>query len=103
MKALNESLDWRKTGGWIVIATVLLTSARLNATLPSADGGPPIVVIDVHTHVFNAHDLPLAGILNARGARLGVSEILAKLINAWAAHDDIDDPLPDMAALSLEP
>ncbi len=103
MKALNESLDWRKTGGWIVIATVLLTSARLNATLPSADGGPPIVVIDVHTHVFNAHDLPLAGILNARGARLGVSEILAKLINAWVAHDDIDDPLPDMAALSLEP
>jgi predicted TIM-barrel fold metal-dependent hydrolase len=62
-----------------------------------------MVVIDVHTHVFNAHDLPLEGILNARGAPLGVSGILAKLINSWVAPDDLDAPLPDPAALILTP
>lgn len=60
-------------------------------------------VIDVHTHVFNAHDLPLPGILNARGAPLGVSNSLATLLNLWTASDDMDGPLPSLAALPETP
>lgn len=33
---------------------------------------PPGVVIDVHTHIFNAHDLPIGGIMRAQGVPLSV-------------------------------
>jgi hypothetical protein len=88
---------------WLIITFALLASVPSKATLPAPDGGPPIVVIDMHTHIFNAHDLPLAGILNSKGAPLGVSDVLAKLINSWVVRDDIDGPLPDAATLALEP
>jgi predicted TIM-barrel fold metal-dependent hydrolase len=50
----------------------------------------PIPVIDVHTHVFNAHDLPLKGILGALGAPDGVDQVLADVVDQWTPSDDID-------------
>ena len=48
----------------------------------------PVTVIDMHSHMFNARDLPLAGILNERGAPDGVAKALATLINWWTPEED---------------
>ncbi|HRH96709.1 MAG TPA: amidohydrolase family protein [Prosthecobacter sp.] len=80
-----------------VTLTGLFLASLGRAELPGPSGEPPIQVIDVHTHVFNGHDLPLAGLLNALGAPLGVSGALAKVFNAITPTDDLDGPMPDAA------
>ncbi len=80
-----------------------LDPVPVQAELPGPQGEPAIPVIDMHTHVFNGRDLPLAGILNAFGAPLGVSHSLAKLLNAWTAGDDLEDPIPQAASISEAP
>lgn len=80
-----------------VTLTGLLLASLGHAELPGPSGEPPIPVVDVHTHVFNGHDLPLAGLLNALGAPLGVSGALAKVFNAITPTDDLDGPMPDAA------
>jgi predicted TIM-barrel fold metal-dependent hydrolase len=54
------------------------------------NGAPKITVpvVDVHTHLFNARDLPLAGILNAQGVPADVAESLAAVINWWTPDEE---------------
>lgn len=52
------------------------------------DDAISVTVVDVHTHVFNARDLPLAGILNAKGVPMGVATTLAKILDWWTPSDD---------------
>ena len=68
----------------------LFAAAPVLATVPGHHGSEPVPVIDVHTHVFNGHDLPLQGVLNALGVPLGVSHSLAKLLNTLTSSDDFD-------------
>ncbi len=59
--------------GYFAVTGALLAPAMawiisigfLSAEVPAPDGGPPVPVIDMHTHIFNARDLPLAGAINA--------------------------------------
>lgn len=77
--------------------TSLFLATVAQGTLPGPPGEAPVTVIDLHAHVFNAHDLPLAGLLNALGAPLGVNVALAKVINA-ATVDDLDGPMPNVVS-----
>jgi predicted TIM-barrel fold metal-dependent hydrolase len=52
----------------------------IEAAIPPTDGSPEVKVIDMHTHIFNARDLPLRGILEARGAPVPVAVILATIL-----------------------
>jgi len=57
---------------------VLFSPAR--AEIPASATWPAVKVIDVHTHVFNARDLPLIGILNALGAPRPVAVVVAEAL-----------------------
>src|SRR5947208_2762534 len=46
-----------------------------------------VPVIDIHTHAFNARDLPLKGIFCAKGVPDDVAGSLAKVINFWTPED----------------
>jgi predicted TIM-barrel fold metal-dependent hydrolase len=59
--------------------------------IPAQDGGPPVPVIDVHTHVFNSRDLPLKGVLNALGAPSPIADILAKFFIGITPVDDAEN------------
>jgi predicted TIM-barrel fold metal-dependent hydrolase len=52
----------------------------VRSAIPAADGRPEVKVIDMHTHVFNARDLPLIGILTAKAAPRPVAEVVADAI-----------------------
>jgi predicted TIM-barrel fold metal-dependent hydrolase len=45
-------------------------------------------VIDIHTHTFNADDLPVKGFLEARG----VPEFIAAIVDAWIQEQTPADP-----------
>src|SRR5256885_15499369 len=80
--------------GTALVASLALISAntiRANAIEPA--GREPTPVIDVHTHVFNARDLPLRGLFSALGAPTLVAKALAKVLNAWTPDDDLDQTL----------
>jgi hypothetical protein len=88
------------------VCLVLATTSTL-AELPFESGEPPLVIIDMHTHIFNGHDLPLSGILSARGAPLNIARHLAKLLNAWTQNDITvpllrSDAFPRAMALNTE-
>lgn len=87
----------------LATACHLVCGPAADAELPGSQGEPPIPVIDMHTHVFNGRDLPLAGILNALGAPLGISNSLAKLLETWTAGEDIDGPMPAISLTSDAP
>src|SRR5260221_7642209 len=73
------------------------SSVCLFAELPATDGGPPVPVIDVHTHVFNARDLPLAGAVHALAkgwVSKPVADALEEALLALTAPDDLDGPFP---------
>jgi predicted TIM-barrel fold metal-dependent hydrolase len=64
------------------VAFLLSVSAfwagTISAELPGEGGGVPVKVIDMHTHVFNARDLPLVGVLSALGAPRPVAVVVAE-------------------------
>src|SRR5256885_6106201 len=76
----------------VILFFSVLFALSSRAEIPAVDGEGPVPVIDVHTHVFNAHDLPLAGVLNALGVPDRVARSLAKVINRWTAPDDLNKP-----------
>jgi hypothetical protein len=84
--------------GRIIIAGIAsITAMAALAELPSNDGGSPVVVIDLHTHVFNARDLPLAGAINAMSrswVSQPVAELLKKALLALTSADDLEGPFP---------
>lgn len=53
-----------------ILALLLLGSAPLSFHAGAAT--PPAVVIDIHTHIFNAHDIPIGGVMRAQGIPLSV-------------------------------
>ena len=100
LRASNgNSTSWVRLYGVTVSLALTATAA---AELPGAGNEPPVPVIDVHAHVFNGHDLPLAGILNARGVPLGISASLAKVLNALTKTDDLNGPIPFSAASAVK-
>lgn len=76
---------------WWICVTVL-ASVAAGCCHGNASSGDKIsvTVIDVHTHVFNARDLPLKGILNSMGVPMGVASTLAKILDWWTPDDDGD-------------
>jgi predicted TIM-barrel fold metal-dependent hydrolase len=101
MNASLRKIALRKWAG-ICFASLTQALSLSNAELPGLDGGKSVPVIDVHTHVFNAHDLPLSGILNARKVPLGVSGSLAKILNAWTKTERIEEVTSESAPLAPE-
>jgi len=67
---------------------------------PSPGPKPDFIVIDIHTHLFNAHDLPLQGIFIARGVPRTVAIALAKALNAWTPPDDFEGQMRSSFAMS---
>lgn len=89
MQTRHNSLKW--------LAGLILLAFSLHAELPSSTGGPSVPVIDMHTHVFNTRDLPLAGAINAMSKSWvspTVSAVLKEALLALTAPDDLDGPLP---------
>ncbi len=78
----------------MVTATFLIAGCR-NAGNRDADIS--VTVVDMHSHLFNARDLPLAGIANARGVPMGVARSVATLLNNWTRLDDDDRRLRSVA------
>ncbi len=79
----------------LALAAGILLPAVTPAAVPSLyQGGPEVPVVDVHTHVFNAHDLPMAGILNALNVPMPVNHALAKVLNNLTPPDDLKGPVP---------
>ena len=85
--------------------SVLIVAAALIVLLPkiSAASKPP-VVIDVHTHVFNAHDVPVGGIMRAQSVPLSILGPVVEFI--MACTDDYvpgaGDSLRSFATLDLQ-
>src|SRR5262245_49433219 len=97
----SHSISFHRTRSWqrFAFAGAFCCFIGLNARaeLPAADGGPAVPVIDVHTHVFNARDLPLAGMIHALskdGVDKDVADLLKESILALTAPDDLDGPFP---------
>ncbi|MGC3956994.1 MAG: amidohydrolase family protein [Verrucomicrobiota bacterium] len=81
-----------------LIAGMLLPN--LHAELPATDSGPPVPVIDMHTHVFNSRDLPLSGAIQAMAAgwvKKPVANLLREAFLTLTAPDDLDGPFPPPA------
>lgn len=92
MKSKSETpkgrspVEWRHTlnptaASQALCWALLLCPWPLYAALPSFDGGPPVPVVDMHTHVFNVRDLPVVELLDALApeklpARRAVAEAL---------------------------
>jgi hypothetical protein len=78
-----------------------------SGTNPTTTVKIPIPVIDVHTHVFNARDLPLKGILGALGVPAGVDQVLADVVDRWTKPDatgstrDLEQPDTEPVAGTL--
>ncbi len=76
----------------VCLAIALIAAAQspigVLAEIPKTADWPAVKVIDVHTHIFNARDLPLVGVLNALGAPRKVAEIAAWAMNKATPKDD---------------
>ena len=84
-------------GGALPALGILLAACTLpDKGSPSPDPGFPI--IDIHTHLFNAHDLPLRGILLSRGVPPTTARALAKVLNHWTPPDQLDGTLKSLSA-----
>ena len=79
---------------YLAAGLLLLLSAlggRLaKAELPAVNGLGAVKVIDVHTHIFNARDLPLTGTLEALGAPHSVAVIIRKSVVAATPSDEVE-------------
>jgi len=96
MQTRHNSLKW--------LAGLPLLTFSLHAELPSSTGGSSVPVIDMHTHVFNTRDLPLAGAINAMSRSWvspSVSAVLKEALLALTAPDDLDGPLPPKQPLNV--
>lgn len=108
----SQNWYWRLTtaNGEIIarLGRALLCCVLMAALIPLAaqaeieekDGWPAVKVIDMHTHVFNARDLPLTGILNALGAPRHVAVVVAEALLISMPEDD--EPLQEMSLLEIE-
>lgn len=76
-----------------LVAGVIALPGCAHGPGPSPGPNPEFTVIDIHTHLFNAHDLPLKGIFIARGVPKTVAGALAKALNAWTPDDDLEGQL----------
>jgi hypothetical protein len=70
---------WLNRASFVLLATILGGCCHKSAVA--------VPVIDVHTHAFNAHDLPISGILSAKGVPDDVADSLSKVINWWTSDD----------------
>ena len=73
------------------------TGSLLVAAIPASGGWPEVKVIDMHTHVFNARDLPLTGILNAMGAPRPLAVVVAE---AFLLSMAAEEAAPNFTALT---
>jgi predicted TIM-barrel fold metal-dependent hydrolase len=99
-RSLGESLV---TGARLLMLVVLflLTPRAIRAKIPAEGEWPEIPVIDMHTHIFNARDLPLAGILSALGAPRGVAIAVAAIaLRSTPEHDG--EPLREFSLDQIE-
>lgn len=89
-----QNVNFISQASIVVGCCLTFLTSNLHAKLPGRDGESPIPVIDVHTHIFNANDLPLEGLLGALGVPDSIAHSLAIVLNAWTPVDDLDAPLP---------
>src|SRR5687767_13390163 len=71
----------------LLLASLVSMTARA-ATAPA--------VIDIHTHVFNAHDLPIGGIMRAQAIPLSVLAPVVEFIVSFT-----DDYIPSGSAPTI--
>jgi predicted TIM-barrel fold metal-dependent hydrolase len=84
---------------------LLLAANGCTTVTPAPVPNPPPVVIDVHTHLFNAKYLPLRAIFVSRGVPDPASRILEKLLLAICDDSHLADPaarLPKATAVQEE-
>ena len=62
------------------LATAIITTGPAIAAIPNSSGSKNIPVIDIHTHIFNARDLPLLGILRSRNVPKPIASIIAEAL-----------------------
>lgn len=78
--------------------SLVLASVSYAALEPNKPGQPPLCVIDMHTHLFNARDLPLRGILASRAhIPPPVARAIEKVLWAWTTP--APSPLSPLSAL----
>lgn len=77
-KTLPPNLSVHPSVPGFLIALIMPFAAQ--AAIPAKGDWPEVKVIDMHTHVFNARDLPLTGVLNALGAPRAVAAVVAEAI-----------------------
>lgn len=99
---MHPAIRFRRTESLVhALSISIILTVTSSAAVPSLyQGGADVPVVDMHTHVFNAHDLPLAGVLNALDVPLPVNHGLAKVLNNLTPFDDIKGPVPPRPELS---
>jgi predicted TIM-barrel fold metal-dependent hydrolase len=82
----------RRAASLVLATMATFPSASSRAELPAVDGGPPVPVVDMHTHVFNVLDLPVVELIDATAPvwlpfRRSAVESLAALLNRMASEE----------------
>jgi predicted TIM-barrel fold metal-dependent hydrolase len=89
MKSMNLGTCnglWRRD--LVATALFLIALQQAAASISDPTGGPPIPVIDVHTHVFNARDVPIAGALQAQTGLPGdICDLIADIMKQNSEPD----------------
>ena len=80
---------------------IALAPVSIRAEIPAKDDWPEVRVIDMHTHVFNARDLPLVGVLNALGAPRPVAAVVAEAILA-SMPEEVGQPKHDVSMNEIQ-
>jgi hypothetical protein len=75
----------------VSIGLSILAPGHSRGAIKATPDAPACTVIDMHTHVFNARDLPLFGILVAKGAPRPVAVVVADAILSSMQDEDEGD------------
>src|SRR5947208_3134578 len=76
--------------GVSTLLIIALNPVSVRAEIPREDRWSEVKVIDMHTHVFNARDLPLMGVLNALGAPPEVALVVSQAVLVSTPEDQRD-------------
>lgn len=86
---IAQPIHWRTLARLLVVSGFLVAAPlAVHSAIEAANGWPEVKVIDMHTHVFNARDLPLTGVLNAFGAPRAVAAVVAEIILVSMPDDE---------------
>jgi predicted TIM-barrel fold metal-dependent hydrolase len=78
----------------LLMLAYLCAAGGCTCPFKEAERSETFSFVDAHTHIFNARDLPLAGILASRGISDGAAAVFAGVLELWTPEDSL--PVPEI-------